>query len=770
MALIDSKQLNPRLTGSFTLSGSLSGVDIIPKEAIDGQLGIFVPTGSVQSTTNNLQVSGTLNVNSDHTQSEPSSSTGITTNNVTNGYPTSNAWKTNLEGSFFNNFDATTHVSEILRFMSGVLSHSLDVADATPNTKTFASVDTNENNLGTTDSISGRVPTNFTELSNATLNYLNGKGFADVGSTIFNGLSVYHDNGNTYSVDFDSNSGGSTDIRSSADSELFGLGGLTSGGATDFKVRVHATQSFSDTGSISTPNQSSNTFTTQSILDITQSSFGTTQGVTLAKINTSQPAVIPAAFRDGKFVDVGGTDMTGTLTRKYHASKTSFTSVSSSGYYRIHNLKVGIASGSSDYTFKDGSAKNRFWAPIDQIESDIGSNSLSISHVTQSYVSATSRSLSGAPYLLGATYHLSASVSGLFDPLYASSTTLVDDNIGSVGVGSVSSTSGVDGLSTNGGTIQTSNAVFSDTSHSPTVRGTSVVPTRTDVYKHNSVYTLAGSTGENINQSGFSDTSFTIGIRGRNRASSRSTLATYTYFYHSASLFGQPADSGSMGVYQRSQGYDGGSLTGTSEAFSGEDFRIQLNNNITSFSGDAFTTTFSINNLESKDLQVKPGFLVDPGGAYRYWYYEDYNDHATYKYYVRRFQTSGTKTSMTVDVGKTLVAWNSTSSGVAVGLILKSGTSAGSNTSITNCRIFDPSATTSNLITAGVSNDDHINPFSSNIDLYGNTGGSLSSTNYTVPIRNADGMFLDNSDNELYVIIRYKGDQVPVTSISLTFS
>ena len=68
--------------------------------------------------------------------------------------------------------------------MSGVLSHSLDVADASPNTFTFASVDTNENNLGTTDSISGRVPTNFSALSNATLDYLNGKGFADVGSTI----------------------------------------------------------------------------------------------------------------------------------------------------------------------------------------------------------------------------------------------------------------------------------------------------------------------------------------------------------------------------------------------------------------------------------------------------------------------------------------------------------------------------------------------------------------------------------------------------------
>ena len=31
--------------------------------------------------------------------------------------------------------------------MSGVLSHSLDVADASPNTKTFASVDTNENKI-----------------------------------------------------------------------------------------------------------------------------------------------------------------------------------------------------------------------------------------------------------------------------------------------------------------------------------------------------------------------------------------------------------------------------------------------------------------------------------------------------------------------------------------------------------------------------------------------------------------------------------------------
>ena len=69
-----------------------------------------------------------------------SGSTAILTNNITNGYPTSNPWGQNLEGSYFNNFDNTTHVSEILRFMAGVISHSLDVADASPNTKTYGSV------------------------------------------------------------------------------------------------------------------------------------------------------------------------------------------------------------------------------------------------------------------------------------------------------------------------------------------------------------------------------------------------------------------------------------------------------------------------------------------------------------------------------------------------------------------------------------------------------------------------------------------------------
>ena len=143
-----------------------------------------------------------------------------------------------------------------------------------------------------------------------------------------------------------------------SDSELFGLGGLTSGGATEFKVRIVATQSFSDTGSISSPDESSNTFSTQSFKDLSVTSFGTSNGLTLAKIETAQPAVIPAAFQDGKFENVGGTSMTGSLTRKYGTSAIDFTSVSSSGYYRFHDLKVGMASGSGNYQFVDGSTKN----------------------------------------------------------------------------------------------------------------------------------------------------------------------------------------------------------------------------------------------------------------------------------------------------------------------------------------------------------------------------------------------------------------------------
>ena len=731
---------------------------------------------------NPLVISGSDNSTFLKVETAASGSTAIFTNNIQNGYPTSNPWKENLEGSFFNNFDNTTHVSEILRFMSGVMSHSLDVADAAPNTFTFASVDTNENNLGTTDSISGVLPTNYTGLSNDTLNYLVTKGFVSVGSTIFDGISVYHDNGGNYSIDFDSNKGGSSIISSSADSELFGLGGLTSGGATVFKVRIRASQSFSDNASNSAPNASSNTFTTRSFLELSNSSFSTSDGLTIAKINTNVPAVIPAAFQDGKFVDVGGSSLTGSLTRRFSGSNASlvndFSSVSSSGYYRFHDLKVGIATGSSGaFTFVNGSTKNRFYAPVDAIESAIGTNSLSDTGTTHRSLTVVSRSLSGVPYMTGSTYELSSKITGLFSPMFIASTTLVDMTAASVGVGSATITGNT--VSTSGGTVQTSGKVFQSDG---TTGVNSGVPRHDDLVLVTASIVYDGGSSTNIQQTGTSDSSFTVATKARNRNNSQSTLDTQTINYHTQGTFGQVTASGSLAVYDRPQGYDGGSLTGTSEAFSGEDFRIKNNNNVLGFNGEASDTNYNVSQsganriLGENDLQVKPGFLVNPGGSFRYWYPANYGS-GSYKYYIRRFQTSGAKTQMTLNVGKTLVNWRATTAdSVAAVVLFKSSASGSGNRggagSYSRARLYDPSETTSNLVSESVAHqsDDHLNPFTDAFDLYGNTGGNLSSTTYTIPLRNADGMFLDNTDNEFYVILRYKGNPSPVTTITTATS
>ena len=115
-------------TPTFTIvSGSVfSGSFVGDGSLLTGMTsGIFQLTGSSQNTTSDIEITGSAKVISSAT-----SSTAIFTNNIQNGYPTSNNWGQSLDGSYFNNFDNTTHVSEILRFMAGVISHSLDVADA----------------------------------------------------------------------------------------------------------------------------------------------------------------------------------------------------------------------------------------------------------------------------------------------------------------------------------------------------------------------------------------------------------------------------------------------------------------------------------------------------------------------------------------------------------------------------------------------------------------------------------------------------------------
>ena len=825
MALIDSKQLNPALTGSFTLSGSLSGTNIIPASAIDGQLGIFSPTGSHQSTDNDLKVTGSLNINSDYTQSEPSSSTGIITNNITNGYPTSNAWQTSLEGSYFNNFTNETHVSEILRFIAGAMSHSLDVADAAPNTKYWNTVSTSHTDgsetskssllngvLGSTyenarlsNSWTGSAFIDLSETGSyrEVQDYLEHKGWVqssdrgdssnDVGTNPFHGsyatripssnITTQGTFG-TFTNTITANAGGSTDV--SSNSNYFGLGILTSGGATAYSVRVIASQSFSDNYSDSTPDASS-TYHTSSFVDYTQSSFGTSNGLILSKIVTSQPAVIPSAYQDGDFNSVAG-PISG---RKYTGGATAANAISASGYYKLHDIVVGLKTGSqSDFIYKDGSdGTTRFYLYTGGLTTDITTGNPTVavtSSLSRTSFSATSRSLSGAPYLLTTSYghDFVSEVSKSFDPAFGYGTSVMVnsnptdtwDNIGSTSLSNTTTTVSNSGVSSTGAT----NYVIDRTR--TTKRSSGDDPQIQDIAVASSSFTFSlDSNSDNVGQNRTSNNtlnySLTFRATGRNWKNSSVTDTTPAESFYDATLFGQSSASGSLAIYSRAQGYDPTSVNSTTEGFDGEDFRIVLADNVTAFNGAYFTTdSFQTNDegdavLGDYDLQVKPGYLVDPGGDYGYWFKENFGS-GTYKYYIRRFQkSSGNKTSMTVNLNnKTLVNWNSTSDGIACAIIFKSGTSAGGNTSISTARLFDPSDTTSNLIESGITTDNHKNPFSSNIDLYGNTGGSVSSNTYTIPMRNSDGMFLDSTDEELYVVVRYKGDPSPIQSITLGYS
>jgi len=585
------------------------------------------------------------------------------------------------------------------------------------------------------------------------------------------------------------NASGTTAV--SSNSNYFGLGGLTSGGATAYNVRIVASQSFSDNYSDTTPDQDS-TFTTSSFVDYTQDSFGTSgDGLILSKIVTSQPAVIPSAYQDGDFNSVSG-DLSG---RKYTGGATSATSISASGYYATHDIKVGLKSGSqSDFVFNNGTDSNtRFYLYIGGVTTDITNSQPTVvvsSALNRTGFSATSRSLSGAPYLLTTTYNFTfnSEVSKSFDPAHGYRTNILVnsnptdtwDNIGSTSLTNTTTTVNNSGVSSTGAT----NYVWDLTKAVKRTSGEE--PHISDIAVASSSFSFSlDSNSENIDQNRSSDESQNYNLifraTGYNWKGTSVTSNSSTISFYDATLFGQDSTSGSMAVYSRAQGYDTNTLQDTTETFVGEDFRIVVADNVQAFNGAYFTTdSFQTNDegddtLGRNDLQVKPGYLVDPTGSYGYWFTNNslQESNAGYRYYIRRFQTDGgTKTSMTVNLSsKTLVAWNSTSDGIACAILYESsGNGSGNNSSLSTARIYDPTATTSNLIEADISQDHFKNPFSTAISLYGNTGGSISSGTYTMPIRNADGMYLDSNDNELYVIVRYKGNPAPISQITLSYS
>ena len=648
--------------------------------------------------------------------------------NINAGNPTSNEWGSNLDGSYFNNFNSDTDVSEILRFVAGLLSSS--AANPTANSRTYSSISENKSNTTTGTAPAGYVSTDH---SKADIEYLIGKGFASVGGTIFPGKTIYTNTG--YSISYSSVAGGSSAVESSSDSELFGLGSLSSGNASELRVSgSHTFKFFESSTAIS---GDSATETSSSGVILTNSSFGTSNGLTIAKINTVNPAVIPAAFQDGKFASVHSQNLVNWTTE-------TLTSVSASGQYEI-DTTIGIGTGSqSDYTTKTAN-ETIFWAPLSNIDSNIGLNDIASSGVGVTAVTLTSGSLSGAPYISGGTWNLVATASGIFNPMYAASTTVVDVSIGSTSGYTISNTSGNDTLSTSGGSIQTSGMVKVSGGNTARDSGT---PVATDQVEVDAVYTISG-TGNTFNESGFSDTSYTLTLKGRNRESTQETLSTQTVNLHTAGTFDQVAASGSMG-------YFGGGTSSTKliEYFTNETYRRAISNSTTL--DTAWTSTTVLGLGDGEDLQVKPGYLVNPESANGYWYPTGGYDASHYKWYLREFDTdaSNNKGTLTLDFNPNssadLVEWDDTTNNkISIGVMFGSSAST----------VFD--AVKGNQSYGGSLNSQSTgnnNPFSDSIDVKGDFSSiSNSSGTLTLGLNNAGGQTINGSNDKIWLLIRYKG-------------
>jgi hypothetical protein len=671
-------------------------------------------------------------------------SQSINAYNINAGNPTSNPWQVNLTGSYFNNFTTQTDVSEILRFIAGLLSQS--APDASPNTKTYSTYTATAQNTTTGTVTAGSVPQTST---NTTVTYLTSKGFANTGSTIFNGIATIYTVGN-YGYTYTSVSAGSTVASSSADAQLFGLGSLSSGNATSFKVSGSFTFRFKDNSA------KTDTYTTASQSLITQTGTGSTSGVSLAKILTVNPLVIPPAYQDGKYASI----FTNTI---YSGSAVA---VSASGYYHI-SASISIASGSSAYTTPISSSAEIFWSPLSTISTNISAQTPTTGSTTTAPLTVVSRSLSGAPYLSGSTYSLSSSFTNIFNPLYYAGAGVA--SLGTSGTG-ITQTSGTTTVSTAGGTVQTTNAVYDSTG--TTARSSSQIPFETDIIRLNGLYTFGSANITNIAQTSTSVSAFNVGITGLNKNGTATTYSS-SLAYHTSGTFGQPVASGALAYNTRTQGTDSGTYTIAAAGslianFTGETYRLQINDSLLSGSynsGSKFTTgSYSVYTLGSTDLQIKPGYLVKPGGTYGYWL-ADPNPAQTYKYaafgFSRTIATNQPSIAMALAGNTTLVDWanSSTNNSVAMLIIPQSVLST-----VTQASGIDPVATATTLLASGSA----ANPFGRSLNVLANTNTAKTNP-FTIDFPTSPNAFpLNTTYRNFVLLIRYIGDPTPLTSITLT--
>ena len=794
------------LSGSTNIEGvlSLQGIADVSASiaAAGGTAGIFTETGSFFATTNALQITGSTLQNSPLTatgQNITSSNDGtggvakydvVTSHSMWNynhnvGVPKSNAWKYNLNGSHFDNFDQNTDVSEILRFVAGLLSSS--APGAAPNTRTYGAISQFAEQNGTAGSKpAGIVPNDFND---PTITYLDGKGFVNIGDQLFYNISASLKSNIGRSRTFESDPAGSTTVSSSVTpgGDLFGLGLI------GLEVSLSSSASFRFVDNM----DDTNTFISASQGSISQT--GTGGGIIkIGNLITANPAVIPNTFQDGLVEEAFSTPLNFINTIPLNES-------GSTGYY-FTTQSIALKTGSSALTsFKEN--KEVVFLITGSLNGKLNTQTLVLGNQASSSISATSRSLSGAPYLRTANYINKTHIEGAFNPLYVPGTATIgsftnssdskisDSNpTNNVRTGQINSTN----------KVGTANFIFD--SSGTTARTIGNVPDTSDIIILSASYAFnAGTTGgDNIStngqglQTGNGNAQFQVTGTGLDRNNSSDTIV-YTQPYHEAGTLGQPTDSGSLAYFGFVQGNNGGAIgniasqnSEVQENFQSETYRASLTDVALSASysemGKIATGSFATYNLGAKDLQVKPGFLVYPGDAtYGYWL-EDPDDSETFKYYLRSYTKTfnGSAGSLKFRLRNTtnsanvaLNAWSNTSDDGIAALVLVQNRGLGGTSFIANpgsgTSEFNGKAswvdmsdangafTAKTNFTAGTLGT---NPFGVDITVsgMGAQGSSVSSGLSTMVCLANQFTTIPNSDPGIMVLVRYKG--TPIAPIS----
>ena len=695
------------------------------------------------------------------------------------GVPKSKAWGTDLDGSYFNNFNHNTDTSEILRFIAGLLKDQ--APDVQPNTKTLGSVVQDfTNNTSVGSAHNGFLPNGIT--GNATFTYLNGKGFATAGQRIFQGISPIYNNTSGYLRDFKSSATGGTTITSSNtnSTQLFGLGNI----GTRFTVSSSQNWKYSDnsskTGMASDP---------YSIVRIKTTASGESpvSEFTYNIIPTNNDLISPV-FQDGLFENIFSQSISNPL------GQTGFPTVlnakEATGYYQMTSSFEVDYNNTNDSTVLQ---QELFYADTSTINSAFSANTISFSGLSLSAKTATSRSLGRTPFLKTATYAVGATVSGLFDPLYVGDSTVVNITSDSITQTPVAAAGHQKSMTFTGGTVNQNNVLVPNGQTVASARSNGSIPTINDEAIVSASISIAPTISQtNITQGGLSgDTSFevtTIGTKPTVGGTSN-TDNDRNQDYFTAGTFDQQVSNGVMAYFGGSESDAGGSTTDTTENFKTEIYRKEINNNFlptgTAAGGGGTPTAYNVGNvydtqaLAALDLQVKPGHLIQPGGNYKYWIQSPNAGLGGARFYGRMFDYQGSSTikSITItfnsgidlDDASTSPWLNPSSNSISVLVFNKTQPNTYAHPLFVDIADYTNTGNPGNITTTGGAT----NPFNQTITVMSNnntTTGVPAAPAYKVATNQFRFNDITSGNSEWGMLIRYNGDPAPIKTISVSYS